>query len=86
MSKEDFNILPQYLDVYTWLLDMAFHFNTKFIEMIALAIKETANHFNLPYNEIEELVTRRELAQSKEEVPIVTFYLEYLRKIRDSHQ
>ena len=84
MSEEKLNLLPNYLDVQTWLLKLGMQDNLKLLEITHKAINKTAEQFNIPYEKVEELIQRRELAQSKEEVPIVIFYFEYFRKIRDS--
>ena len=84
--EEHFNILVNFLDVVAWLLKLGIDDPFELEQVTHTAINQTSEKFNKSYEDIKDLVTRRELAQTKSEAEIVTFYFEYLRKIQVSRQ
>jgi len=84
--EERFEILHKFTDVHIWLLSLAHSENPLFGEATEQATIATTQHFNIPYSQINELITGTKFRYTKDEIPIVEFYFEHIRKIRDSHQ
>ncbi len=79
-------ILHEYNDVFLWLASIGLQ---DILLMDAIkndAINATVKQFNLTYEYVNSLVAKRQFRYSIAEEPIVRFFHEYLRSIRDSHQ
>ena len=79
-------ILHEYDDVFFWLAMVGFQDLQKLGEIQNDAISVTAKHFNQSFDYVKSLVAEIQFQYSDDEEPLVRFFHEYLRKIRDSRQ
>jgi len=79
-------ILHEYDDVFFWLALVGIQDLQMLGEIQNDAISTTAKHFNLSFDYVKSLVADIQFQYSVDEEPIVRFFHEYLRKIRDSRQ
>ena len=79
-------ILREYDDIISWLAEISVKNFDLFNEIQDDAISVTAKHFSQSFDYVESLVAETQFQYSADEEPIVRFFHEYLRKIRDSNQ
>ncbi len=75
------DVLSQYTDVSLWLEKQDFEIREKIIND---TIDITAEHFSQSRRHVKYLIGRMVYWYFHEEVLIITFFYEHLRKIRDS--
>ena len=79
-------ILQEYTDVHLWLLKIGMDDPFSMQAIHNNAVYVTAKELNQSFDYVNSLISGLEFRYSDEEEPIVRFYHEYLRKIRDSPQ
>ncbi|MDE3058143.1 MAG: hypothetical protein KGJ59_09335 [Bacteroidota bacterium] len=84
--KEDIEILQNYNDVFVWLAVLGMQDFFLFKQVVEDAMAFTAKNFNMTYEQVKALVGETKFRYSESELPIVVFFHEYLRKVRDSNK
>ena len=79
-------ILHEYDDVISWLAELSIKDFDLFSEIQEKAISATVQDSNQSFDYVRSLVAEIQFQYSDDEEPIVRFFHEYLRKIRDSRQ
>lgn len=84
--KADIEILQNYNDVFIWLALLGMQDFSRFQFVVEDAMTVTAKNFNMSYQQVKALVGETKFRYSESDLPIVIFFHEYLRKVRDSKQ
>jgi hypothetical protein len=85
MSKKN-EILHEFNDVHIWLLSLGIKDISLLDSVTKDAIQKTSEYFNISYEKVRTLVAEITFQYTDDEIPVVIFFHEYLRKIRDLHR
>jgi hypothetical protein len=83
--KKKYDPMSEYADVIFWALKVGLKDLFELGRIQSLAILKTAKHFKKTYGEVKSLFAGTQFEYPESETPMVKFFYECLRTIRDSH-